>query len=46
MKRKEMTRIAELLKRVVVDKEKPERLKKDVGKLAADFQRTEYCFGK
>lgn len=46
MKRKEMTRIAELLKRVVVDKEKPERLKKDVGKLAADFQRTEYCFAK
>lgn len=46
MKRKEMTRIAELLKRVVVDKEKPERLKKDVGKLTADFQRTEYCFGK
>jgi glycine hydroxymethyltransferase len=46
MKRKEMTRIAELLKRVVVDKEKHERLKKDVGKLTADFQRTEYCFGK
>jgi glycine hydroxymethyltransferase len=44
MKETEMLKIAELLKRAVVDEEKPETVTKDVAKLAADFQKIEYCF--
>lgn len=46
MKKAEMLKIAEILKRAVIDEEKPETIKKDVAKLAAEFQKTEYCFEK
>ncbi|MGB9675655.1 MAG: serine hydroxymethyltransferase [Candidatus Bathyarchaeales archaeon] len=44
MKEAEMHRIAELIKRVLVDEEKPENVKKDVTKFCAEFQKLEYCF--
>jgi len=44
MKQPEMLRIAELLKRTVVDGETPESVKKDVAKLGSEFQKIEYCF--
>jgi glycine hydroxymethyltransferase len=44
MKEAEMVRIAELIKRTVMDNEQPENVKKDVGRLCADFQKIEYCF--
>jgi glycine hydroxymethyltransferase len=46
MKEAEMSKIAELIKRTIVDKENPETVKKDVVKVAADFQRVQYCFDK
>lgn len=46
MKKAEMLKIAEILKRAVIDEEKPETIKKDVAKLSAEFQKTEYCFEK
>jgi glycine hydroxymethyltransferase len=46
MKGSEMLRIADLLKRVVMDGEKPERVKKDVATLCGEFQKVEYCFDK
>jgi len=44
MKDEEMLKIAELIKRTVVDGEPPEKIKKDVAKLCAEFQKVEYCF--
>jgi glycine hydroxymethyltransferase len=44
MKEPEMLRIAELIKRTVVDREKPENVTKDVAKLSMEFQKIEYCF--
>ena len=44
MKQNDMHKIAELLKRTVIDKEKPETIKKEVAKLSDEFQKTEYCF--
>jgi glycine hydroxymethyltransferase len=44
MKEAEMLRIAELIKRVLVDEEKTENVKKDVAKLCSEFQKLEYCF--
>jgi len=46
MKDPEMLRIAELLKRTVIDGEKSERIKKDVARLCHEFQKVEYCFEK
>ena len=46
MKEAEMSKIAEPIKRTIVDKENPETIKKDVAKVAADFQRVQYCFDK
>ena len=46
MKGEEMLRIAELIKRTILDSEKPENIKKDVAELCADFQRVKYCFEK
>jgi glycine hydroxymethyltransferase len=43
MKESEMWRIAELIKRTVIDGEDPEIIKKDIAKLSAEFQRVEYC---
>jgi glycine hydroxymethyltransferase len=44
MKQPEMHMIAELLKRAVIDQERPETVKKDVAKLSDEFQKVEYCF--
>jgi glycine hydroxymethyltransferase len=44
MKEPEMLRIAELIKRTIVEKEKPENVTKDVAKLSMEFQKIEYCF--
>ncbi len=46
MKREEMLRIAELIKRATLDEEKPENIRKDVADLCAEFQKVEYCFEK
>jgi len=46
MKEEEMQRIAELIERTIIGKEKLESVKKDVAKLCADFQRVEYCFNE
>lgn len=44
MKQSEMQRIAELLKRTLIDNEEPAKIKKDVAKLVSEFQATQYCF--
>jgi len=44
MKEGEMAKIAELMKRVILDGENPEAVKKDVLKLCSEFQTIEYCF--
>ena len=44
MKEKEMQQIAALMKRVIVDKEKPAKVKKDATKLATEFQKVHYCY--
>jgi glycine hydroxymethyltransferase len=44
MKENEMLKIAELIKKTVVDEEKPVNIKKDVARLSANFQKVEYCF--
>lgn len=44
MKEEEMAKIAELLKRTVLDGESPENVKKEVAKLCSEFQKVEYCF--
>jgi glycine hydroxymethyltransferase len=44
MKDNEMLKVAELIRRTVVDEEKPESIKKDVAKLCAEFEKAEYCF--
>ena len=46
MKEEEMLKIAELIKRTVVDGEQPEKIKKNVAKLCGEFQKVEYCFEK
>jgi len=44
MKEDEMEMIAGFIKRVIVDKEDPRRVKKDVTKLTEEFQEIKYCF--
>jgi glycine hydroxymethyltransferase len=44
MKEPEMLKIAELIKRTIIDNEKPDTIKKSVAKLAAEFQKAQYCF--
>ncbi|MGA2768344.1 MAG: aminotransferase class I/II-fold pyridoxal phosphate-dependent enzyme [Candidatus Bathyarchaeia archaeon] len=46
MKETEMLKIAGLIKRTVMDGENPEAIKKDVARLAAEFQKVQYCFDK
>jgi glycine hydroxymethyltransferase len=46
MKEKEMLRIAELLKRTIIDREGADGIKKDVAKLSGEFQKVVYCFEK
>lgn len=44
MKEKEMDKIAELLKRINVDNERPTTVRSDVARLVAEFPQVEYCF--
>jgi len=44
MKENEMRQIAEFIGRILVEGEKPEKVKFDVVKLAMEFQEVEYCF--
>ncbi len=44
MKRDEMFKIAEMMKRTIIDKEQPKRIQHDVARLCADFQQVEFCF--
>ncbi|MEM3769568.1 MAG: hypothetical protein QXG76_00085 [Candidatus Bathyarchaeia archaeon] len=44
MKEEEMAKIAELVKRTVLDDENPETIKHEVAKLCSEFQDIEYCF--
>ncbi len=44
MKEKEMTKVADLLKRTIIDNESPEKVKRDVSRLIGGFQKVEYCF--
>jgi glycine hydroxymethyltransferase len=45
MKEAEMSRVADLLRRVVVEEERPEAVRNDVTKLCSEFPKIEYCFG-
>ena len=44
MKEKEMVEVAELIKRVVIDKQDPKKVKADVVEFRKDFQKVHYCF--
>ena len=44
MKESEMTEVAEFLRRVVIDREKPEKVKKDVIEFMKDYNKVHYCF--
>lgn len=44
MKESEMERIADLINRTVKEGENPEKVRRDVAKLCAEFQKVEYCF--
>jgi len=46
MKEDDMLKIAELIKRTVIDKEQPESIRNNVAKLCSEFQKVEYCFDK
>jgi glycine hydroxymethyltransferase len=46
MKEAEMLKIAELIKRTLLDDESPEKVSKEVARLSAEFQKVEYCFEK
>ena len=39
-----MVEIAELMKRVVIDKEDPKKVRKDVSSMKSKFQTVHYCF--
>lgn len=43
MKQNEMGQIAEYMKRVAIDKERPRRVKDDVVKFMTEFQKIDYC---
>ena len=44
MKQSHMREVAELIKRVVIDKEDPKKVKQDAANLRKDFQKVHYCF--
>ncbi|RLI42506.1 serine hydroxymethyltransferase [Candidatus Bathyarchaeota archaeon] len=44
MRESEMTEIAEFMKRVVIDKEPPEKVKTDVVEFRKNYQKVHYCF--
>ncbi len=39
-----MAKIAELIRRAVLDEENPETIKREVAKLCSEFQSIQYCF--
>lgn len=44
MKRSHMAEVAELIKRIVINKEDPKKVRLDVGAFRKDFQKVHYCF--
>lgn len=44
MKEKEMEKIANFIKRVIIERENPEKIKKEVIKFRKRFQKVKYCF--
>lgn len=44
MKENEMVEVAELIKRIVIDKQDPKKVKPDVLEFRKDFQKVHYCF--
>ncbi len=44
MKESEMIEIAEFIKRVIIDKEPPEKVRADVAEFRKDYQKVLYCF--
>ncbi|MGQ9640868.1 MAG: serine hydroxymethyltransferase [Candidatus Bathycorpusculaceae bacterium] len=44
MKETEMLKIAELIKRTVMDEEDPNNIRREVARLCAEFQKIEFCF--
>jgi glycine hydroxymethyltransferase len=44
MKRNDMVEVAKLIKRVVIDREEPRKVKPDVAEFRKDFQDVHYCF--
>jgi len=44
MKGEEMQKIAELMKRVIIDEEEPSLVKRDVVRLMKEFQEVKFCF--
>jgi len=44
MREREMLKIAELIKRTIVDEEQPKSINREVAKFCAEFQKVEYCF--
>ena len=41
-----MVEIADFIRRVILDKESPEKVSKDVAEFRKDFQNIHYCFEK
>jgi glycine hydroxymethyltransferase len=46
MNKNDMTEVAEFIKRVVIDKQDPRKVKQDVGVFRQKFQEVRYCFEK
>jgi glycine hydroxymethyltransferase len=44
MKEREMKEVAHLIKRVAIDREEPEKVKRDVIHLKSQYQTVQYCF--
>jgi glycine hydroxymethyltransferase len=44
MKKNDMTDVAEFIKRIIVGKEDPKKLKQDVVTFRQNFQEVHYCF--
>jgi len=44
MKRSHMSEVAEFIKRVIIDRQEPTRVKEDVAAFRKDFQKVHYCF--
>ena len=46
MREKDMVEIADFIRRVILDKESPEKVRKDVAEFRKGFQNIHYCFEK